>query len=148
MGLKSNGDHHAENGANMENIDLSRSVVVHRKEKPKMAETWPEMLKAWPKTTLCIVSNEFCERFSYYGMRTILLLYFLNVLKFDYSIATVGTNGFTVLCYLTPLFGSIIADGYVGKFKTIFVLSIVYALGQLGLAAASTLSSSSPCIPM
>lgn len=33
-------------------------------------QTWGEMLKAWPKTTLCIVSNEFCERFSYYGMRS------------------------------------------------------------------------------
>uniref|UniRef100_A0A914C1J6 SHSP domain-containing protein n=1 Tax=Acrobeloides nanus TaxID=290746 RepID=A0A914C1J6_9BILA len=32
-------------------------------------QTWGEMFKAWPKTTLCIVSNECCERFSYYGMR-------------------------------------------------------------------------------
>uniref|UniRef100_A0A7E4ZUA9 Oligopeptide transporter 1 n=1 Tax=Panagrellus redivivus TaxID=6233 RepID=A0A7E4ZUA9_PANRE len=113
----------------------------------KQPETWGEMFKAWPKTTLCIVSNEFCERFSYYGMRTVLTLYLLNVLKFSDSVSTIAFNGFTVLCYFTPLFGSIVADGYVGKFKTIFVVSIVYAIGQILLALASTQNSESSIHP-
>ncbi|KAK5986269.1 hypothetical protein GCK32_014827 [Trichostrongylus colubriformis] len=84
--------------------------------KAEMYTTWGDMLRHWPKTTLCIVSNEFCERFSYYGMRTVLILYLLNVLKFTENQSTIFFNSFTVLCYLTPLLGSIIADGYIGKF--------------------------------
>ncbi|EFO82401.1 CRE-PEPT-1 protein [Caenorhabditis remanei] len=103
----------------------------------KIYTTWPDMIRHWPKTTLCIVSNEFCERFSYYGMRTVLTFYLLNVLKFTDSQSTIFFNGFTVLCYTTPLLGSIVADGYIGKFWTIFSVSILYAIGQVVLALAS-----------
>ncbi|KAI1697354.1 POT family domain-containing protein [Ditylenchus destructor] len=146
MGLQNHDDMIHPVDGKLDNMSPLKVTVAQRR-KPKMAETWPEMIRAWPKTTLCIVSNEFCERFSYYGMRTILLLYFLNVLKADYSIAIVGANGFSVLCYLMPLPGSILADGYIGKFKTIFILSIVYAFGQVCLALASTLSPGSPFHP-
>uniref|UniRef100_A0A914UUJ9 Solute carrier family 15 member 1 n=1 Tax=Plectus sambesii TaxID=2011161 RepID=A0A914UUJ9_9BILA len=114
----------------------------------KPAETWPEMIKAWPKTTFCIVSNEFCERFSYYGMRTVLTLYLLNVLKFSDNASTVFFNGFTVLCYATPVLGSILADGYIGKFKTIMFVSLLYALGQIVLAFSSTQTATSKLHPM
>ncbi|KAI1703001.1 POT family domain-containing protein [Ditylenchus destructor] len=148
MGLHNHDDLVHPVDKKLDNMTPSKlAAAQRRKPKPKMAETWPEMIRAWPKTTLCIVSNEFCERFSYYGMRTILLLYFLNVLKADYSIAIVGANGFSVLCYLMPLPGSILADGYIGKFRTIFILSIVYAFGQVCLALASTLSPGSPFHP-
>ncbi|UMM42076.1 hypothetical protein L5515_018051 [Caenorhabditis briggsae] len=103
----------------------------------KIYTTWPDMIRHWPKTTLCIVSNEFCERFSYYGMRTVLTFYLLNVLKFSDSQSTIFFNGFTVLCYTTPLLGSIVADGFIGKFWTIFSVSILYAIGQVVLALAS-----------
>uniref|UniRef100_A0AC34F4X3 Peptide transporter family 1 n=1 Tax=Panagrolaimus sp. ES5 TaxID=591445 RepID=A0AC34F4X3_9BILA len=122
-------------------------IERRRKEREPQPETWGEIFKAWPKTTLCIVSNEFCERFSYYGMRTVLTLYLLNVLKFSDNVSTVFFNGFTVLCYLTPLLGSIIADGYIGKFKTIFTVSILYAAGQVVLAFSSINNSSSPLHP-
>jgi dipeptide/tripeptide permease len=122
-------------------------IERRRKEKAPQPETWGQIFKAWPKTTLCIVSNEFCERFSYYGMRTVLTLYLLNVLKFSDNVSTVFFNGFTVLCYLTPLLGSIIADGYIGKFKTIFMVSILYAAGQIVLAFSSMNNSSSPLHP-
>uniref|UniRef100_A0AC34QSV0 Uncharacterized protein n=1 Tax=Panagrolaimus sp. JU765 TaxID=591449 RepID=A0AC34QSV0_9BILA len=129
------------------NLDIEDVSEPHKKTPVKQPETWGEIFKAWPKTTLCIVSNEFCERFSYYGMRTVLTLYLLNVLKFSDNISTVFFNGFTVLCYLTPLLGSIIADGYIGKFKTIFTVSILYAAGQIVLAFSSIKNSESPIHP-
>lgn len=49
----------------------------------------------------------------------VLTLYLLNVLKFSDNVSTVFFNGFTVLCYLTPLLGSVVADGYIGKFKLV-----------------------------
>uniref|UniRef100_A0A1I7TXQ6 Oligopeptide transporter 1 n=1 Tax=Caenorhabditis tropicalis TaxID=1561998 RepID=A0A1I7TXQ6_9PELO len=112
------------------------SINVAQPEK-KIYTKWPEIIRNWPKTTLCIVSNEFCERFSYYGMRTVLTFYLLNVLKFTGSQSTIFFNGLTVLCNTTPLLGSILADGYIGKFWTIFFVSILYAIGQVILALAS-----------
>uniref|UniRef100_A0AC35FU88 Uncharacterized protein n=1 Tax=Panagrolaimus sp. PS1159 TaxID=55785 RepID=A0AC35FU88_9BILA len=78
--------------------------------------SYREMLKKWPKSTFCIISNEFCERFSYYGMRTVLTLYLINILKFNNDNATIMFHTFTVLAYTSPIFGSILADGYIGKF--------------------------------
>ncbi|CAJ0917094.1 unnamed protein product, partial [Mesorhabditis belari] len=114
---------------------------------PTEPTTWGGIARAWPKTTFCIVSNEFCERFSFYGMRTVLTFYLLNVLKFSNDQSTIFFNSFNVLCYSTPILGSIIADGYVGKFWTIFTVSILYAAGQVVLAIASTKDSSSSFHP-
>ncbi|PAV75579.1 hypothetical protein WR25_12590 [Diploscapter pachys] len=117
---------------------LSPAAEINVAPEKQMYTTWPDMIRHWPKTTFCIVSNEFCERFSYYGMRTVLTFYVLNVLKFSDNAATMFFNGFAVLCYATPMLGSIIADGYIGKFWTIFSVSIIYAAGQVVLALAST----------
>uniref|UniRef100_A0A0M3ICN9 Solute carrier family 15 (Oligopeptide transporter), member 1 n=1 Tax=Ascaris lumbricoides TaxID=6252 RepID=A0A0M3ICN9_ASCLU len=74
------------------------------------------MMKRWPKATFCIIGNEFCERFSFVGMRAVLTLYVMNIMAFSDNNATVLFHSFIVLCYTTPLFGSILADGYIGKF--------------------------------
>ncbi|KAI6170191.1 Peptide transporter family 1 [Aphelenchoides besseyi] len=105
--------------------------------KPKVALRLSEICYAWPKTTILIVGNEFCERFSYYGMRTVLTLYLMNILMYSESQSTIIYNTFTGLCYLTPLVGSIIADGYIGRFKTIMYFIIFYTIGQLLLAVSS-----------
>uniref|UniRef100_A0A3P9AP64 Solute carrier family 15 member 1a n=1 Tax=Esox lucius TaxID=8010 RepID=A0A3P9AP64_ESOLU len=84
-----------------------------------------------------IVVNEFCERFSYYGMRAVLVLYFRYFLQFDDDLATSIYHTFVALCYLTPILGAIIADSWLGKFKTIIYLSIVYAIGQVVMAVSA-----------
>ncbi|XP_011306527.1 peptide transporter family 1-like [Fopius arisanus] len=88
-----------------------------------------EKLK-YPKSVFFIVTNEFCERFSYYGMRTILALYLKNKLDYSDNTATVIYHIFTMFVYFFPLLGAMLADSVLGKFRTIFYLSIVYALGQ------------------
>uniref|UniRef100_A0A3Q4ANE2 Uncharacterized protein n=1 Tax=Mola mola TaxID=94237 RepID=A0A3Q4ANE2_MOLML len=84
-----------------------------------------------------IVVNEFCERFSYYGMRAVLVLYLKYFLGWDDDLATTIYHTFVALCYLTPILGAIIADSWLGKFKTIVYLSIVYTLGQVILAVSA-----------
>uniref|UniRef100_A0A672IE96 Solute carrier family 15 member 1 n=1 Tax=Salarias fasciatus TaxID=181472 RepID=A0A672IE96_SALFA len=84
-----------------------------------------------------IVVNEFCERFSYYGMRAVLVLYFKYFLGWDDDFATTIYHTFAALCYLTPILGAIVADSWLGKFKTIIYLSIVYAAGQVILAVSA-----------
>ncbi|XP_065888758.1 solute carrier family 15 member 2-like [Dysidea avara] len=98
--------------------------------------------QGFPFSVFFIVSNEFCERFSYYGMRAVLVLYLTFYLHFDEDTSTSLYHSFIVLCYATPLLGAIIADSCLGKFKTIFILSIVYAVGNVTL----TLSAVPPAL--
>ncbi|KAK5847647.1 hypothetical protein PBY51_016757 [Eleginops maclovinus] len=103
-----------------------------RKPKQKSAA-----LCGYPISIFFIVVNEFCERFSYYGMRAVLVLYFKYFLKWDDDFATTIYHTFVALCYLTPILGAIVADSWLGKFKTIVYLSIVYTLGQVVMAISA-----------
>ncbi|XP_078078860.1 LOW QUALITY PROTEIN: solute carrier family 15 member 1-like [Mustelus asterias] len=91
----------------------------------------------FPISIFFIVVNEFCERFSYYGMRAVLVLYFRYFLRWDEDLATAIYHAFVALCYLTPILGAIIADSWLGKFKTIIYLSIVYTVGQLVISISA-----------
>lgn len=91
----------------------------------------------YPISIFFIVVNEFCERFSYYGMRAVLVLYFKYFLQWDNNLATVVYHTFVAVCYLTPILGAIVADSWLGKFKTIIYLSIVYTVGQVVLSVSA-----------
>ncbi|XP_034489736.1 peptide transporter family 1 [Drosophila innubila] len=88
----------------------------------------------YPRSVAFIISNEFCERFNYYGMRAILVLYLTHKLGYNEETSTVLFHIFTMLVYIFPLLGALIADGWLGKYKTILYLSIVYSLGALIVA--------------
>uniref|UniRef100_A0A674D9N3 Solute carrier family 15 member 2 n=1 Tax=Salmo trutta TaxID=8032 RepID=A0A674D9N3_SALTR len=85
----------------------------------------------YPVSISFIVVNEFCERFSYYGMKAVLTLYFINYLHWDPNLSTAVYHAFSSLCYFTPVLGALIADSWLGKFKTIVYLSVVYVLGHI-----------------
>lgn len=93
-------------------------------------ENWEQ----FPKTVFAIFGNEFCERFSYYGMRAVLTLYVANILGYSDQNSIALFHGFIVLCYSSPILGSILADGYIGKFHTILWISLFYACGNIVLA--------------
>ncbi|CAB1327391.1 unnamed protein product [Coregonus sp. 'balchen'] len=58
-------------------------------------------------------------------------------LKWDDDLATSIYHTFVALCYLTPILGAIVADSWLGKFKTIVYLSIVYTVGQVVMAVSA-----------
>uniref|UniRef100_A0A3P9NIH5 Solute carrier family 15 member 1 n=1 Tax=Poecilia reticulata TaxID=8081 RepID=A0A3P9NIH5_POERE len=91
----------------------------------------------YPISIFFIIVNEFCERFSYYGMRAVLVLYFKYFLRWDDDLAISIYHTFVAFCYLTPILGAVIADSWLGKFKTIIYLSIVYAIGQVAMAVSA-----------
>ncbi|XP_050974678.1 solute carrier family 15 member 2 [Labeo rohita] len=95
------------------------------KRSPKLCGT------NYPVSIAFIVVNEFCERFSYYGMKAVLTLYFIHYLGWDKNLSTAVYHAFSSLCYFTPLLGAVIADSWLGKFKTIIYLSIVYVIGHV-----------------
>ncbi|KAH8338871.1 hypothetical protein KR074_007852, partial [Drosophila pseudoananassae] len=85
----------------------------------------------YPKSVFFIISNEFCERFNYYGMRTVLVLYLSRALGYSEDSATVTFHVFTMFVYFLCVFGAIISDSWLGKFKTILYLSLVYICGSV-----------------
>lgn len=85
----------------------------------------------YPKHVFLILTNEFCERFSYYGMKAILVIFMTIALGFEDDTATAIYHAFNVVCYFTPLFGAMLADGWLGKFRTILYVSMVYGLGNI-----------------
>ncbi|XP_009864381.1 PREDICTED: solute carrier family 15 member 1, partial [Apaloderma vittatum] len=91
----------------------------------------------YPLSIFFIVINEFCERFSYYGMRAVLVLYFKYFLRWDENFSTAIYHAFVALCYFTPILGALIADSWLGKFMTIASLSVVYTIGQAVMAVSS-----------
>lgn len=70
-------------------------------------------------------------------MRALLILYFTQFIKWDDNLSTAVYHTFIALCYLTPILGALIADSWLGKFKTIVSLSIVYTIGQAITAISS-----------
>nr|XP_054100470.1 solute carrier family 15 member 1 isoform X2 [Callithrix jacchus] len=70
-------------------------------------------------------------------MRALLILYFTNFIRWDDNLSTAIYHTFVALCYLTPILGALIADSWLGKFKTIVSLSIVYTIGQVVLSVSS-----------
>ncbi|MCO4753370.1 MAG: POT family MFS transporter [Bacteriovoracaceae bacterium] len=88
----------------------------------------------FPSQIKYIVWNEACERYSYYGMRSILVIFLVQYLLISKTDATADYHLFAGACYLFPVLGAYISDRFWGKYKTILWLSIVYCLGHLALA--------------
>uniref|UniRef100_A0A8C6RNI0 Solute carrier family 15 member 2 n=1 Tax=Nannospalax galili TaxID=1026970 RepID=A0A8C6RNI0_NANGA len=104
---------------------LPRPPSPPKKPSPKICGS------SYPLSIAFIVVNEFCERFSYYGMKAVLTLYFLYFLHWNEDTSTSVYHAFSSLCYFTPILGAAIADSWLGKFKTIIYLSLVYVLGHV-----------------
>lgn len=93
-----------------------------------------------------IVSNEAAERFSFYGMKAILVVFMTKYLVDETGqLAAMGDEEakgyfhlFVSAVYFTPLLGALVSDVFSGKYRTILVLSIVYCLGHLTLALDDT----------
>ena len=94
-----------------------------------------------------IVANEAAERFSYYGMRAILVVFMTQYLTDSTGALAVMSEQeaqgyfhlFVSAVYFMPLLGALVSDGLLGKYRTIILLSLIYCLGHLALAIDNTL---------
>lgn len=94
-----------------------------------------------PSGLYTLFATEFWERFSYYGMRALLVLYLTATFAdggfgMERSAALEIYAIFTGLVYLTPILGGLLADKYLGQRKAIFIGGIVMAVGQFTLASS------------
>ncbi|KAF9905399.1 peptide transporter ptr2 [Linnemannia zychae] len=102
-----------------------------------------------PASAWLVVVVEFCERFTYYGLSGP----FQNYIQYPYTdvrgadhpgaigkgqqTATALNYFFQFFCYVTPIFGAIVADQYFGKYKTICIFCGIYMVGVLILVLTS-----------
>lgn len=96
-----------------------------------------------PKGLYVLFATEFWERFSYYGMRAIFMLYMLKMLfNGDKEISSEIYGSYTGLVYLTPLIGGYVADRYWGNRKSIFIGGILMAIGQFFMFFSASVATS------
>lgn len=90
--------------------------------------------QAHPKGLYLLFGVEMWERFSYYGMRALLMLYMTKALMFSTQEAGSVYGWYTGLVYLTPLLGGYLADRYLGQRSAILIGGILMALGHFAMA--------------
>jgi POT family proton-dependent oligopeptide transporter len=108
--------------------------------------TTPTKTDKMPSGIPYIVGNEAAERFSYYGMNSILVVfmtkYMLDAQRQPDHLsdpqAEAWYHTFVSAAYFLPLAGAFLADAILGKFRTILLLSIVYCFGHFTLALNET----------
>jgi proton-dependent oligopeptide transporter, POT family len=108
--------------------------------------TSPPNITGMPPGVPFIIGNEAAERFSYYGMKSILTVFMVHYVLNKAGVlapmheheADKYTHYFVSGVYFLPILGAMVADGFLGKYWTILSLSIVYCFGHLTLAFMDT----------
>ena len=108
--------------------------------------TTPEQTSGFPKGIPYILGNELAERFSFYGMKSILTIYMTHHLVnsmgepeyLNEERAKEIYHNFTAAAYFFPLLGGLLADRFLGKYMTIITLSLGYLVGHAALAMGDT----------
>jgi POT family proton-dependent oligopeptide transporter len=101
-----------------------------------------------PRSVPYIIGNEIAERFSFYGLRSIMVTY-MAVAFFNPTLnpamtveadakANEMSHMFVTLAYFMPLVGAIFADWFVGKYRVILFVSIIYTFGHFLLSVSGS----------
>lgn len=103
---------------------------------------WPMSFANDFLTMACAVStnlesNLYTKLTNFFIFSAILSLYLSNKLGYGEDTATTLYHAFSMCVYFFPLIGAIVSDSWLGKFKTIAYLSVVYMLGNITLSTGS-----------
>lgn len=105
-----------------------------------MSQT-PKTQGRMPPQIAYIIGNEACERFSFYGMRNILVPFLISSVLLQYlpegdraGIAKDVFHTFVIGVYFFPLLGGWLSDRYFGKYNTVLWFSLIYCAGHACLA--------------
>src|SRR6476620_1898603 len=102
--------------------------------------------KGHPKGLYVLFATEMWERFNYYGMRAILVLFMTKALLFSDAFASNLYGSYTGLVYLTPLIGGYIADRYWGNKRSIIIGGMIMAIGEFLLFFCGSLYETSSSV--
>lgn len=99
-----------------------------------MTHSPTDTLWGHPKGLYVLFFTEMWERFSYYGMRTLLIYYMIKHLLYSQADASQIYGLYTGLVYLTPFFGGLLADRVLGQRKTVIIGGVLMAVGHFVMA--------------
>ncbi|WP_374408044.1 peptide MFS transporter [Pelagerythrobacter sp.] len=101
-----------------------------------------------PKGLFMLFLVEMWERFSYYGMRALLIFYLVQHWLFSDSEASVIYGAYTALVYITPVVGGYLADKYLGQRKAVLFGAVLLTFGHFFMAfeGDGTLGQDNPMI--
>ena len=91
-------------------------------------------MRSQPRGLYILFFAEMWERFSYYGMRALLVFYLTKHFLFDQSAAYGLYGAYTTLVYITPVIGGLLADRYLGQRRAVMIGAVLLVLGH-GLMA-------------
>jgi len=97
------------------------------------AEQAPEFL-GHPRGLITCFFTEMWERFSYYGMRALLIFYLTQHFLFSDDAAAGIYAAYISLIYITPVIGGVVADRYLGQSKSVVLGAILLVAGHSGMA--------------
>ena len=99
-----------------------------------------------PRGLFVLFLTEMWERFSYYGMRALLIFYLVQHWLFSDAEASVVYGAYTALVYITPVVGGYLADKYLGQRKAVLFGAVLLTLGHLLMAFEGEGGQSDPMI--
>jgi POT family proton-dependent oligopeptide transporter len=97
--------------------------------------------KGHPKGLYFLFFTEMWERFSYYGMRAIFILFMTKILLLKDSDASEIYGSYTGLVYLTPLLGGYLCDKFLGNRRSIIIGGLLMAIGQFFMFLSASAGS-------
>ncbi|SAM07058.1 hypothetical protein [Absidia glauca] len=135
-------------------VNTETEIYDHQAEHAEPTdEDWKtlrEVADTIPKSAYLVVLIELCERFTYYGLTGPFQNYIQNPASGSFpadhpgamgkgqQTATALTTFFQFWCYVTPIIGAIIADQYLGKYKTIVLFAGIYMVGLVILTTTAS----------
>ena len=99
-----------------------------------------------PKGLYMLFFAEMWERFSYYGMRALLIFYLTQHWLFNDSKSNLIYGAYTSLVYITPVLGGYLADRYLGQRKAVLFGGVLLAVGHSLMAVEGVGGQSDPTI--
>jgi proton-dependent oligopeptide transporter, POT family len=138
MGLWAEGDWIAAISVIVLGIFLAIGAKIAIQREPEFA--------GHPKGLYMLFFAEMWERFSYYGMRAILIFYLTQHWLFSDSKSNLVYGAYTSLVYITPVLGGYLADRYLGQRKAVVFGGILLAIGHSLMAVEGVGGQSDPTI--
>ncbi len=117
---------------------LAGGALIAASKKPEFA--------GHPKGLYMLFFAEMWERFSYYGMRAILIFYLTQHWLFSDGKSNLIYGAYTSLVYITPVLGGYLADRYLGQRKAVVFGGLLLAAGHTLMAVEGTGGQSDPTI--
>lgn len=105
---------------------------------PSTPSPAPGTLFGHPAGLFALFFTEMWERFSYYGMRSLLVYYMIKHLMFSQQTSSQIYGMYTGLVYLAPFFGGMLADRILGQRKCVVLGSVLMAIGQFMMMFSQT----------